>query len=276
MARQFDRLGGKGQANHIRLSMADYDMFASADEEYYLAEYWHWLAPILDSLPGAPRIVDVGCGQGRFAIPVARANDRWEVEGVDLAEDAVAAARRYAAEAGVSNVGFEADDAVAYLRRQPPANYDLALFTEVTFWMPAYEQALAELSRTIKPGGTLFVSFRSQYHNLLWRVKAKDFAGARIVRDQRKGYPRSDNAVEQFWHTPDDIREQLTSLSFEVADDLLAIGMLSGLKADPLSDIAQPSQLSEHEQSELRGLETALARQYAWAGRYILAVARRI
>ncbi len=52
------------------------------------------------------RVLDVGCGDGRLALGVARSATR--VDGIDPDPEAIAAARRNAREAGVRNVRFAA------------------------------------------------------------------------------------------------------------------------------------------------------------------------
>jgi protein-L-isoaspartate O-methyltransferase len=60
---------------------------------------------------GAPRVAEIGCGEGWAAIAIARAWPNAHVDGFDVDEASVAAARRNAAEAGVSDrVRFEVAD----------------------------------------------------------------------------------------------------------------------------------------------------------------------
>jgi 2-polyprenyl-3-methyl-5-hydroxy-6-metoxy-1,4-benzoquinol methylase len=68
------------------------------------------LAAKLES--GAPvRVADIGCGEGWFAIHLARAFPGIEVDGFDLDDASVAAARAHAGEAGVADrVRFEVRD----------------------------------------------------------------------------------------------------------------------------------------------------------------------
>ncbi|GAB2975723.1 23S rRNA (uracil(747)-C(5))-methyltransferase RlmC [Nocardioides montaniterrae] len=62
----------------------------------------------------APRAVwDLYCGVGGFALHVA-ASDR-SVTGIEISQDAIASARRSAADAGLTGLGFEADDATTYV-----------------------------------------------------------------------------------------------------------------------------------------------------------------
>ncbi len=97
------------------------------------AEHWnseeaaHWvhdqdrydemLAPfataLLDSLDLAPtaRVLDIGCGSGPTTCTVARAVPQGHAHGLDISHQMIEAARRRAAEAGISNVTFDVGDA---------------------------------------------------------------------------------------------------------------------------------------------------------------------
>ena len=58
------------------------------------------VAQLLELLPRAGRVLDVGCGYGRIAVPLARAG--FDVTGLDIAPNLVRAARREAARRGVA------------------------------------------------------------------------------------------------------------------------------------------------------------------------------
>ena len=66
----------------------------------------------------APRAAEIGCGEGWAAISLARAFPELRVDGFDNDEASIAAARKYAAEAGVSDrAKFEVIDVTRDLRR---------------------------------------------------------------------------------------------------------------------------------------------------------------
>ncbi len=64
----------------------------------------------------APRILDVGCGEGHFLIDSARAHPERDHVGIDLLRPLIERAAGRAA--GLSNVRFLCADAVAWLRRE--------------------------------------------------------------------------------------------------------------------------------------------------------------
>src|SRR5919201_6350444 len=49
------------------------------------------VAAVLDLLPPRARVLDVGCGYGRVALPLVRAG--YDVEGIDLSPNLIDAAR---------------------------------------------------------------------------------------------------------------------------------------------------------------------------------------
>lgn len=253
--------------------MASWDMVAEPDEHFYLAQYWHWLEPILRRLPADARILDIGCGQGRLTLPMAEAMPKAILVGVDVSQEALAAARDYVAKRGIGNVELRNEDAIAFLSKESASSADLVSFVEVAQWMERYRDALTDIARVLRSGGWLFASLRSQYYQLLKEVRESRLAAALTARDARSGQ-LGDIPIRFNWHTIEDVREVLAECGFEVMG-LYAIGLLSGTHADPLSAIAQPSHLPKETRAQLLDLELSLAEQYAGCGRYTAVIATK-
>lgn len=64
---------------------------------------------------GAPRVVDLGCGNGRFLIASALARPTHDHLGIDLVPQAIRHARRRAGDRGLANVRFAIGDAMPFL-----------------------------------------------------------------------------------------------------------------------------------------------------------------
>lgn len=257
----------------IKHGMSVYDMEANPDEQYYARQYWHWLEPELKrvSSNGALRILDIGCGQGRLSTRIARDLPLSSVTGVDLAGGAIETAREKAAQQNVTNVEFHAADARSFVAALPEGSFDVALMTEVSFFMSGFRDVVAAAHRALRPGGLFFGSFRSQYFNLLHSIRDRDWRGARLVVDAREG--EWGGGVTWFtWQTTDDVRSILTTAGFEVRGPMRGIGTCSGIQNDPLSVIARPSLMTETERERLMDIELAVAEEYAACGRYIVAV----
>jgi 2-polyprenyl-3-methyl-5-hydroxy-6-metoxy-1,4-benzoquinol methylase len=101
------------------------------------------------------RIADIGMGQGFSSIALARAYPNAHIDGFDLDDASVAAARENAREAGVDDrVTFQVRDA------GDPAlagQYDLALAIECLHDMADPIAALAAMRRLVGPGGTVLI-----------------------------------------------------------------------------------------------------------------------
>lgn len=135
-----------------------------------MAEYWnsdeaaHWVArqqsydealepfvtPILDAaaLTGRDQVIDVGCGTG--GTTVVAATTAAFATGLDISAPMIDAARRRAAAAGVTNVGFAVAD-VQVARDLPPADVVISRFGVMFFDDPV--AAFANLRGALRPGG---------------------------------------------------------------------------------------------------------------------------
>jgi len=266
---------GSVQAVAIEKGMSRHDMASDPDEHYYLEQYWYWLLPECERhFPGhSGRVLDIGCGRGRLALRVAAWLTNGTVVGVDLLRAAVQQARYYAQERGLTNVEFHQGDAVDFVSSLPADSFDLVLMTEATFFMPSYRDVIDAVARVLKSGGVFFVSFRSQYYDLLYSIHERNWQAAFQVRDEREGH-WGGGTTWFSWHTTAEIRQLLGEAGLTVLR-LCGVGIASGIEGDPLATIAQPSKLSQKEKAQLMQLETSLAECYADCGRYILAIAVR-
>ena len=73
-----------------------------------------WAAEIAEQLGDAPRIWDLYCGLGGFALHVARAVPHARLTGVEVSAQAIEGAREAATAAGIDNADFLAADATAW------------------------------------------------------------------------------------------------------------------------------------------------------------------
>lgn len=105
---------------------------------------------------GALRVLDIGCGPGRWCIHFARIGMR--PAGVDISSVAIETARRWTAEERLAG-----EYAVAPATALPFADgeFDAVVASAVIDHMPlaTAATAMAEIKRVLKPGGSLFISF---------------------------------------------------------------------------------------------------------------------
>jgi ubiquinone/menaquinone biosynthesis C-methylase UbiE len=268
---------GDTQEEIVVRTMDEYDMVENPDESYYAQQYLHWILPEMSArFPGGKaEILDLGCGQGRLSIPLAR----WctpgggRVTAADLTPSAVERARRYAENEGLDNVVFHEAEALGFARGLAEASTDAILLIEVTFFMPAYREVVKEMARVVRPGGVVFCAFRSQHYNLLQTVQGWRWESARMVLDQREG-PLWGEPVMFTWQTPEEIGQLMEGVGLRLWS-LRGIGVCSGLENDPLGQLMRPSWLSREEQDRLMAIECAAAERFAACGRYILATAEK-
>lgn len=151
------------------------DGFASVPSEFLVGA-------IKGVAPG--RALDLGMGQGRNAVALAMAG--WTVTGVDVSGEAIAAAKRNAAAAGVALDGVKSDYASFDLGRDA---WDLVAM--IFAWAPIDEPAFVERVRaSLKPGGLVvfenFVDTPERPHAPMVRAlppgaTREAFAGFEIV-----------------------------------------------------------------------------------------------
>lgn len=252
-----------------------HDMASDPDEAYYAAQYWHWISPALSRLPRNMTCLDLGCGQGRFAVKVAEHFPEGRVVGVDISAAAIAAARQRAVERHVEGrTTFVADDIEAFLERQGCGLVNLVLLTEVTFFWPSWREWLKRICDLLPPGGLVCIAFRSQYFDALCIARQGLWSNVPDVLRERKGRILGGKTVFT-WQTSAEVRELLVGdMGLELVQ-MVGIGCASGLRGDPLDGIARPSLLDGAARQRLMELELSLGPTLPDAGRYMLAIASR-
>jgi ubiquinone/menaquinone biosynthesis C-methylase UbiE len=96
------------------------------------------------------RVLDLGCGDGTTAVPLARLGA--DVVGIDIASNLVAAGNRRAAEAGLNNLKFQEGDA-SNLEGVADDSFDLTLSVFGAMFAPRPFDVAKEMVRVTKPGG---------------------------------------------------------------------------------------------------------------------------
>jgi SAM-dependent methyltransferase len=104
-------------------------------------------------------VLDVGCGPGSITIELAKAVSPGTVLGIDIDPPAVEKARTSAADAGVSNISFEVEDAAAL----PFADdsFDAACAASTFQWLKRPDRVAREVLRVLRPGGILVARDRA-------------------------------------------------------------------------------------------------------------------
>lgn len=116
--------------------------------------------------PGGLRVLDVGCGDGAYAVRASR--EGAEVVGLDRSRPMLEAARARATSSGV---------VVKWCRAQAQAlpfhdaSFDLVLAVTALCWIPEPLVALNEMSRVLRRGGVLVVGELGR--RSLWAVRRR-------------------------------------------------------------------------------------------------------
>ncbi|PQM26352.1 bifunctional 2-polyprenyl-6-hydroxyphenol methylase/3-demethylubiquinol 3-O-methyltransferase UbiG [Sphingopyxis lindanitolerans] len=163
----------------------------------------HWHVDAHDRRPLAGRsAIDVGCGAGLLAEPLARMGAA--VTGIDAAPENIAAAREHAAGQGLA-IAYHAGELAAL----PPATFDLVTSMEVVEHVTDPAVFVAELAARLAPGGLMILSTpnRTMLSKLLL-VEAAERVGA---------VPRGTHDWDQFLK-PGELTELLESAGLEVVD----------------------------------------------------------
>jgi ubiquinone/menaquinone biosynthesis C-methylase UbiE len=109
---------------------------------------------IIQSMAITPplRVLDLGCGDGTTAIPLARTGA--EVTGIDIARNLVDAGNKRAAEEGLGCLKFQEGDA-CNLEFVPNHSFDLSISVFGAMFAPKPFNVANEMVRVTKPGGRI-------------------------------------------------------------------------------------------------------------------------
>ena len=98
------------------------------------------------------RVLDLGCGDGTTAVPLAHLGA--EVVGIDIAQNLVAAGNRRAAAAGLNRLSFQQGDA-CNLEGISDHSFDMTLTVFGAMFAPKPLDVAREMIRVTKPGGRI-------------------------------------------------------------------------------------------------------------------------
>lgn len=121
--------------------------------EFQMGRWSRRLAPQFvhfAGLPGAARVLDVGCGTGSLGFFLRDDPEMHGVHGIDLSPDYIAYAKRKNED---SRLTFQVGDACSL--PFPDASFDHALSMLVLQFVPRSDVAIREMRRVTRPGGVV-------------------------------------------------------------------------------------------------------------------------
>ncbi|MEK7568581.1 MAG: methyltransferase domain-containing protein [Patescibacteria group bacterium] len=155
----------KEYANEVlSASKAGYEIIAE-DFSRTRGKFWKELLFVRDMIPKGARLLDVGCGNGRFlGSPL---DESIDYTGIDFSEGLISVAReRYDSRAHTT---FVAGDALTL--PFPDHSFDIVVSFAVLHHIPsrAYRvEFLREVARAVKPGGLIIITAWN-----VWRAKPR-------------------------------------------------------------------------------------------------------
>ena len=139
-----------------------------------------WMNAVADFLPRRPelRILDLGCGTGRFSVPLATCFDALVI-GIDPS-------RKMLAEASVDCSDVSVAYAVGCAETIPLAaqRFDAAFLSQVIHHLRNISEACAQVRHTLRPGGIVFV--RNGFKDLIDGWRYYDFFPSAMALDRQR------------------------------------------------------------------------------------------
>ncbi len=117
-------------------------------------------------------ILDAGGGTGRYGIQIARDFPESQIIISDILEESLNIGKKIAAEFALKNIGFIKDNILRSLF--PDNRFDLVFSDVVIQHLPDYQEAIRELKRITKPGGTILIATNNfwNFHTLYKKILA--------------------------------------------------------------------------------------------------------
>ena len=159
-------------------------------------------------IPPGSRVLDVACGTGNLAIPLARSG--CIVTGVDIATNLLEQARERARSEGL-NIQFDEGDAEQL--PYPDSTFDAVVTMFGAMFAPRPELTAAEMARDLKPGGLLGMA----------NWDPGSFTGEMFRMGSKHVPPPAGVAPPVLWGEPEVIRKRLDGKFKDIQTEFVPI-----------------------------------------------------
>ena len=164
--------------------------YRTRDNEAFFERAFDFITAELEAPAGAT-FLDAGCGSCAHTVRLARRG--FNVRAVDFSESALEMARAHLKEAGLGGrIALQREDLTRL--SFPDASFDYVLCWGVLMHVPDVGRAVAELSRVLRPGGTLVVS-EGNMHSL----EARALRGLKRLLGRERASVRETPAGVEYW-----------------------------------------------------------------------------
>lgn len=160
------------------------------------------------NIPAGSRVLDVACGTGNLAIPLARSG--CEVTGLDIAPNLLEQARERARTEDL-NVDFVEGDAEQL--PFPDSSFDAVVSMFGAMFAPRPELVVSEFARVLKPGGLLAMAN--------WNPQS--FTGAMFRLGSKHVPPPPGMAPPVLWGEEKTVRDRLQHSFKEIRTELIPV-----------------------------------------------------
>jgi trans-aconitate 2-methyltransferase len=171
-----------------------YNQFSTEREQ----PFWD-LVRLLKSVD-SPKVVDLGCGDGRLTAALSESVRSPSVLGIDSSNAMIAAAAEHTSE----HVRFEVGDIGAWKQAD---SYDLVFANASMQWVPDHPSLLTRWSESLRPGGQLAIQVPANADHPAHLVAAE-------LAEELMGNPPPD-VVAQNVLAPERYAELLDALGFD-------------------------------------------------------------
>ena len=178
------------------------------------------------------RILDLACGYGRIAVPLARRG--FQVTGLDLSEPLLDVARERAAQAGVPVAWRHAD------MRDMPAEWAGQFDAVISIWNSfgyftddhENQRVLASAAQALKPGGRLLIDVSNRDRVVsTYRTRDWDERDGLVLLQERSFDPvRGLNRTDLTWHDAGQRRQVHFAVRLYTATELTRMVAAAGLR----------------------------------------------